>query len=82
MGEKMLSPSPNLEIAATSDAMQELRGLPVPAGDEAALQDIYCNVDQLLSDITDLKASVRDRDQAKAVTLQANVTAYTTVCGS
>jgi hypothetical protein len=71
-----------LDIAVTSDAFQQLQGLPMPAGDERVIEDIYSKINLLLSDGADLSASVRNRDRAKVLTLQATVKADTTAANN
>jgi hypothetical protein len=71
-----------LDIAVTSDAFQQLQSLPMPAGDESVIEDIYSKINVLLSDGADLTASVRNRDRAKVITLQATVKADTTAANN
>jgi hypothetical protein len=56
-----------------TDTLGQLRALPMPSGEEAALGAIYDKVDVLLSDMNQLAAALRAGDQRKATALASQL---------
>lgn len=56
-----------------TETLAQLRALPMPSGEEAALRAIYDKVDVLLSDINQLAAALRAGDQRKATALASQL---------
>jgi hypothetical protein len=80
--------------AITAASLGQLRALPAPSGDAAAVKDIYAKVDKVLDDAAKVSAALRTQDEAAQQKAQSRLAADAvaantasnaygeTVCGS